>query len=632
MTRDEQAIYDAISDEAADYIEKRAADRIELRERYADVIGKNRYNNRDFEALVNSMFDGFDTMERHYARSNDRIGDWLPKAVMDMVDGHFANSVLSDRRTADELDNRTYNEMDDMAKLYKDLLGSRTRGRDRDRERGRGRDDRDDRDDRGRRGSGYSREPARTTGRDMGRERRDEGTGYRRKSSTASRVVAGDHWSELAESIEPRAQVVEPVKDTRRPVRDEPVIVPVAPKEVRPVLEGPDYTKPRPHDEFLRNGEHWMVASKAKWEMPFNYANPLASTPKIYDVRKDIKYLVKSTDGTVREELVKVTEDNRYLAHEALAAPERYRSEQTNRRSATISLRPAAVSEEDQLNPVKPTMKDTTLQTALSAIELTQFEIPSTGSYLGETLEGAVFNTRVKMAAENAPTRLNVCYKHTALTASSWLQEELVLKVFASVNLAQAAIQMRELKSEFDITIWNELNKRFSDLVLRAVRYQFQHIAVKTLSFANDWEALIAHLETARGEGFASDFAQRTAYIVPAACTIAARSDLGEFTDMPGTDIPCVVFMDMLGMICVDTTMDLLGLGNQLKVQESGASVTQTSDANLCTTIRSIYDKLDGKAVSSGACRVYFNTVDGQMVEIIPFAARKENFILALHK
>lgn len=207
-----------------------------------------------------------------------------------------------------------------------------------------------------------------------------------------------------------------------------------------------------------------------------------------------------------------------------------------------------------------------------------------------------------------------------------------MLKVFASVNLAQAAIQMRELKSEFDITIWNELNKRFSDLVLRAVRYQFQHIAVKTLSFANDWEALIAHLETARGEGFASDFAQRTAYIVPAACTIAARSDLGEFTDMPGTDIPCVVFMDMLGMICVDTTMDLLGLGNQLKVQESGASVTQTSDANLCTTIRSIYDKLDGKAVSSGACRVYFNTVDGQMVEIIPFAARKENFILALHK
>ncbi|MNY62234.1 hypothetical protein D3C86_1990170 [compost metagenome] len=65
---------------------------------------------------------------------------------------------------------------------------------------------------------------------------------------------------------------------------------------------------------------------------------------------------------------------------------------------------------------------------------------------------------------------------------------------------------------------------------------------------------------------------------------------------------------------------------------ETGASITAQADAALNTVVRGLYSKLDDKAPSAGATRVYLNTNDGAILELIPFAARKENFILAVVK
>lgn len=639
MTRDEQALWDAIADEAVKYIDDRADERdaSDLRIRYADILGKNNYANRDFEALIDSMFDGFSNIEDEYAREKDRLEDFLPKAVADVVDGHFANSVLSNRRTADDLDNRTYREMEDMVKLYKDLLGGRGRGGrgDRDDRGGRDRGGRGGRDDRG--GSGYSRggRQERTSTRDLGRTSGgSSGGGWRNQRAARTKVAAGDHWAEAARDAAEVNERDDRVEE-RRPAATKPLVAdsPIHPPvDTRPVLEGPDYTKARPYDEFLENGEHWKVASKSGWKIPFDYNNPLASVPKLYDVRTQIKYHVKDKDGVVREEIVKVNEDNRYLAHEAQVAPERYQS--TSRRSTpAVSLGGAkAAPAGDELNAVeaKPTVDN--LQVALGRLPTDQFEIGEAGAPLAETISGLVFNTRLKMYPGKDSQRLNICYRHTALMATSWEQEELVKRIYNSNNLSAAAQALRDLKGDFDAAIWNELNKRFSDLVLRAVRFQFQHNSVKAMSFSNDWEKLIKHLEGTKGEGFASDFAQRTSYIIPMACAIAAREDLSAFTEQPDVDLPCVVFLDSTAIVCLDSTLDLLGVGRQLLEMETGASIVATADANLTTTVRGLYNKLDDKAPSPGATRVYINTNDGAVLEVIPFAARKENFILVAAK
>ena len=645
LSRDDQVLWDAIADEAERVIEERARNRDEMRERYADILGKNNYSNRDFDGLIDSIFGAFDNIEREYARKDDRLDDFLPLAVEDIVDGHFANSVLSNRRTADDLDDDTFRDMQDAVDKYKDLLGGRGRSsrysRD-DRDRG-GRGDRDSRRERG--GSGYSRsgggrDRERASSRDLGRERSgSSGGSWRNRTKGSARAASGDGWGALAgEVAEVNEAEARREEAARRPAASvvaasEVRSAPVAP--ARPALDGPDYTKARPHDSFWENGEHWVVASKSDWKIPFDFSNPLNSVPKLYDIRTHVKYLVKNADGVVREEIVKVTDDNRYLMHEGLAQPERYHS--TGRRSTpAVSLGGTKVVEEDQLNEVADKPKVTVLRDALAALPVDQFAVAEAGAPLGETLTGLVFNTRVKMATATPPDaqRLNICYRYTPIVVSSWAQEDLVKRVFESNNLAAAANQMRELKTQFDIQLWEALNKRFSDLVLRAVRFQFQHNAVKALSFANDWEKLVSHLEATKGEGFASDFAQRTAYIIQLACAIAQRADLGAFTELPeGSEVACVVFMDLSAIIALDGTLDSLGIGNVITSMETGASITGAADQALATAVRHIYGRLDSEVAScAGGCRVYINTLDGATLEVIPFAAKKENFILTAVK
>lgn len=626
LSQDEQVIWDALADEAAHVIDDRARDRDKLRERYADVMGKGDFRNRDFDGLVNVMFDAFPEIERKYARSGDRLSDFLPEAVGDIVDGHFANSVLSDRRLSDDLDDRTFREMEDAVHRYKDLVRGR-RG-----ERG-GREERD-RDGRRGGGTGYSRERGRDrdNSRDMGREARNAGGGWRNRSATR-RAAAGEGWNDVARD----AAATQQAEVRREEPAARPVPVPVeqvaaapAPAPQRPALDGPDFTKARPYDDYWVKGEHWIVAIKSPWKLEWDDQNPLASVPSLYDVRTHVKYHVKSEDGKVREELVKVQQDNRYLAHDQMAQPERYQSPRSS--SPAVSLSGKPVAEEDKLNDVQAKPQVSYLTDVLKGLDTTHFVPGEGGAPLAETIEGLVFDTRVKMFGSDRPQRLNVCFRTTPLIASSWKQEDLIREVYNCHNLAAAAVKMQELKDQFDAPIWNVLNKRFSTLVLRALTLQFQYNSVKSLSFAEHWDRLINHLETQKGEGFASDFAQRTNYIVTMASTLADRADLPGFTGREDEDVPCIVFLEQIAMIAINATMDGLGLGNVLEKMELGVSITASGDADLNAAVRHVYGKLDGNAPTPGACRVFLNTSDGTLMELLPFAARKENYILAVAK
>jgi len=634
LTREEQTIWDAIADEAVAVIEDRERDGDRLRRKYGDVMSKGDFRNRDFESLVNLCFEAFPVIEDKYARDGDRLSDFLPKAIEDIVDGHFANSVLSNRELERDLDDRTYNEMQDAVDRYKDLVrgrGGRDRGYGRDDRGGRGRD----RDDRG--GTGYSRGGRGgrddRNSRDIGREARNAGGGWRNRGS-GQRASVGDGWvatareAAAAQEVEVRQDAATP---TPPPAAAAPAPAPVAPS--RPALDGPDFTKARPYDDYWMKGEHWIVAHKSPWTLAWDDQNPLASVPKLYDIRTHVKYHVQSQDGKVREELIKMSQDARYLMHDQMAQPDRYQSTQP-RAGHSVSLSGQKIEQgEDKLNDVPSKPKATYLHDVLNGIPLPQFNVdPQTGAPLAETLQGLVFNTRVKMFGNEDAQRLNVGFRTTALVASGWKQEELINQVGQSHNLAAAATKMNELKAEFDPVIWDTLNKRFSELTLRAVRFQFQHASVKALSFASDWQKLIDHLHTQKGEGFASDFAQRTSYIVAMACTLADRGDLPGFMDREGVEIPAVVFLDQIAMIAIEGSMDDLGFGNAIQKQETGVSITANADQELNAAVRHVYNKLDGNATSSGACRVYFNTSDGQLLELVPFAARKENFILVAVK
>lgn len=220
-------LWDDIADIAIDHIEECAERRGEvrdLREQYAELMGKRRYENSDFNNLIDAIEDSADRIEDEYCRGRDRLDDVLEQAVQDIIDGHFAMVVLDNRRVADQLTDKTYRSMQDLAERCGELLdGGRRRGRGRDdddrrggRRNDRGRDrDRERRGDRDRDRRG-SRDDDRRRDRDSdrGRERRyhersdrdDDRRGSRRRDRDDG---IGDGWSKLADLNEDRERLAE---------------------------------------------------------------------------------------------------------------------------------------------------------------------------------------------------------------------------------------------------------------------------------------------------------------------------------------------------------------------------------------------------------------------------------------
>lgn len=622
--------WDDVADLVVDYINKKAANRNALRREYANLLSDNKWVNRSFSGLIDIIVAVIPECEDKYSNGRDSFTDYMSRAVADIVDGHFASSVLSNNDLADDLDDRTFDEMRESARIYESVLrASGKGGRDRSDRGGRngrsthssrGRDNDRDRDDRSR---------IRSTGRDAPRSRR------------ASEEPIADAWSMLHDNA-PTAKVREEREEPRERVRVvEPEYTPPTPPPVESFtpseVEGPNYTHTRPADDFWIGTKHYQAAHLSKWELSGDGDNPITKTPSFVDINQRVRYVVRDESNHVTEELEELNDDNRYLQHDLSDRPV-----DTGRKTAAVSLLAIAARANGLPEDTTLTKEEQIRRVFPLAGMVRKLEMPTEIKFNIETgAIGCVFASRAKLSAAKAvdaeiEQSVDFHITRTPLVATSWNQLEYIEQIHKSTTLTQAMEILNELKPVIDASIWGVLNRRFSDLIMRTVRYQFQLPGLKTFNFANDWLKLLSWFENKRGASEAAEFARRAVYVVTAACQHVDRDELPSMADdlwvNPNADgdfVPAVIFIDFMVLANFDKDIDQLGIGGQLAERPTGVALNGVDNEDLLNAMRAFYRKVSGLLPPPARVTVYLTTSDNRTVEVIPFACRTDNFIMA---
>lgn len=601
---------------AADIIERNARQN-DLRYKYAEMMAANRWVNRDMDGLVNAIVAALPALERSLARAGDRLSDWIDNAIAMMIDGHMAGVVLSNKSASSQLDNQTYEEMRREANAFIEMCNSGGRGG--------GLGDRDDRG--GRQGTAGIGQ----VGNNFGQQRNNTGGGLDDGWEAIARASRG-HLEEVAE---PERE--EPVRRSD-PLPERATTAYREPEVPETHIEGPDYTKVDPWKEFWKEGEHWQVAHHSKWKLTpaldGRIRTGIELVPKYYDINTHLKYYVMNESGEVREELIEVTDDNKYQAHQL-------RSSQDNEfkptiRSAAMSLNPRnnRPAEDDNVLDVLDDAPVPDLVQILNAVDEEQMISDTAPALITDSMAAAVFSSRAKMVRDGAANRVELSVMRTPVLVKGLDQVELINRVFESPTLSAAAFQMNELKSQFEPNLWNVLNRRITDKLQHATRYAFQYNGLtNAVNFADHFDKVIRHIgqPNVRGQEWAAAYAARAKYVLATACGHLSQEDLQD--GLSGLDSPdginAVVFADYQVVVSLDYTLDQVGLGNALVTNEMGLAITSTEHPKLHAALHRIYRKLEA-FYSAVQVRVVLSTSDNRLVEIVPYSAKTSSFVLAL--
>jgi hypothetical protein len=644
-SREAERIWDLVFDETIRYIEAKADGVdvrddfiLDLRRSYAENLGKHRYNNSNMDKLVKLTFANLRNIEDELGQRGDREKDIIRLGVEAMVDGHFAESVFADPKLVRELPRDAERGMEDAMRLAAKLAGAgRRRG---------GRDDRDDdRDDRRGGGARWStRDDRDDRDRDRGgrdRDRRDT----RRSGPRDSRSVndGADHWDVLSDigvatderddrddrRDEPRRE--EPRRE-REPERREPEYE--HPEEPLPHLEarnthvdGPDHTRANPYEDYWLNDEHWRVAHLSGWKLTGDGEQLITAVPTLYDVNQYIKYYVMDSSGEVREELVEVDNENKQLAHSL--------REDTQ----SIDAPKAAPTGGISLKALKEGVTDISLELDKPGLKLGDLikQIPTdqltfSNALAADSIISAVFQGRVRLNSEDAPVRVDVQFLRTPIAVQDNAQLDLVAKVGAANTLTQAAELLEELKPQFEKPVFELLNKRFTENLLRSAKYQFQFDKVTKLDFSRHYGRFLDAYGTKRGAAEAAQFAQRVGHVTTLSTAYVSAEEIADIAGDLITDVKnpkALVFLDVLAVASFAATIDELGIGLALTMDETGLAVTQSSNRELFTTLRGLYSALEQQTPPGLKPRLLLSTSDNRLIEVLPYACRLESFILA---
>ncbi|MNP96537.1 hypothetical protein D3C85_91220 [compost metagenome] len=640
-SREAERIWDLVMDETIRYIEAKADGVdvrddfiLDLRRSYAENLGKHRYNNSNMDKLVKLTFTNLRTIEDELGQRGDREKDIIRLGVEAMVDGHFAESVFADPKLVRELPREAERGMEDAIRLAGKLAGAgRRRG---------GRDDRDDDRDRDRGGARWgNRDDDRDRDRDRGgrdRDRRDT----RRSGPRDSRAGndGADHWDILSDigvatderdERGDRDERDEPRRE-REPERREPEYE--HPEDPLPHLEarnthvdGPDHTRANPYDDYWLDNEHWRVAHKSGWKLTGDGEQLITAVPTLYDVNQYIKYYVMNESGEVREELVEVDNENKQLAH---SLREDTQGIDTPKAAPTGGISLKALKEgttEISLELDKPGLK---LGDLIKQIPTDQLTFGN--ALAADSVASSVFQGRVRLNSEEAPVRVDVQFLRTPIAVQDIAQLDLVAKVGAAGTLTQAAELMEELKPQFEKPVFELLNKRFTENLLRSAKYQFQFDKVAKLNFSQHYGRFLTAYGNIRGAGEAAQFAQRVGHVTTLSTAYVAAEEIADIAGDLIVDVKnpkALVFLDVLAVASFGASIDELGIGLALTMDDTGLAVTQASNRDLYTSLRGLYSALEQQTPPGLKPRLLLSTSDNRLIEVLPYACRTESFILA---
>lgn len=598
----------------------------DLRQQYGEMMAANRWVNQDIDGLVNNIVAALPALERKLARAGDQLQDWIDAAIAAMVDGHFAGVVLKSR-SADRLDEQTFAEMKREAQAFVDIVDEGRGGRGGGGFGARGG------------GGGYER-GGYTAASNIGAI----GTGHSHRTNGGSEAdLMNDSWAILAQQNvtdnlpAERQADLRPVERAEAPLSEAPIYREPTPP-VASTVEGPDYTKADPWADFWREGEHWQAAHRSKWRLTEKLDDTIRRgielVPKVYNINTHLKYYVMNERGEVREELIEVSDDNRYLSHQLRSSDD---SEfRPAVRSAGLSLNPR-----NNQKPVQDVTGDDMFDADAAAPDLVDILgqikddeiLPETDNVLiVDSLPAAVFSNRAKAIKLGLRVRAELSVRRTPVLVTSPDQAQLVDQINDAPTMTAAAEKMNELKHQFEPNLWHTLNDRISEEFRHATKYVFQYTGLtNAIKFAEHYPLAINHISAKRGAEFATNFASRIRYVLDRACGHLTDADIASgvsgLAEMDG--IHAVVFADYQVVISLEYTLDQLGLGRALLDNAAGMAVTSTDHPKLHAAVSRVYRKLDD-TFSSVRFRVVLSTSDNRTVEMVPYAAKTTAFVLAL--
>lgn len=608
---------DLVAEFACNYIDRKGDEggRGSNRDAYAGTMSASRWQNRAFDGLVNTILDALDDLEDEFKERNDNFEDWLKPAVEFCVDGHFAMAVLADRRASDELTDRIYNDMQDTKDRFLRIVGGDQRG-------GRG----------GRRDGGGARvtsglgQVAMTGDSDSGRGQRD--TGSRRVSSM---MMSPEERAEVA-SV-PR----EEPRQEERVVREEPARRAPVVEQRTTRKNGPDFTQPRPHEDYWLGDEHWQLARISTWVKNYdpylNDGEPVIKAPTLVDLKSQILYFVKDSQGRVREEIVDVDEDTRYMQHAALDDPKRNAgivAIDTSPRTSVVRLgrnnsNPSQEAEQE-VRKVSLSITDHLANTNKEGGDFAQVD----------SLTIANFSARYACSQQGQPV-LKRFLMRTPCLVSGPEQEKLLNELETASNLAEICKLFNENANKFDANLWSLLNQRFSTQLLRATRYQWQLEKLKNINFATSFQTFMDKLSSSgmMDESTLAGYSRRIRFIASKALARLSGSDvIDTVADLlqSGNEVPAMVFVDYLHVVAVPGDLDSMGIGSQLRTAPIGLALTSTVNAELFRAVSGMYNTITAETDNNVGTRLFISTSDNHLIEVLPFMGRTDAFVLTLEQ
>lgn len=605
-----------------------------LRDLYAEIMGQQNWRSDLFYDSIDIIANNFDSLaDRLDPSGRMDTGEIVDAIVDEYMTGHLATLVLGDRATSDRLDDRMYRDMEDAAADFKRIFGGgRGRGFLQQRSSSPGAyrtaPSSRDRADRRYSYSGQGRDHRSYTG----SNRSYSGGGRSFSGRGDTRVIAGVdnvHSSSAREDEEvrrsSRREREEPLPERERPVQ-EPV------KHQDELSDFIDFTKVKPLENFIRNGEEWQLAATANAQWIFGYAG----VNTFYDINEKLRYLVKGRDGKIREEFEMIDDNNRYLQHEAAVSKgesQTYRSHVPIGKAATPDAlikyqKKENISLEDVLGRNVSLICDKMNEQAENSSMLIR------GS-LEEAVQTALIDLGRVSESVEAGYGLYMVRDIVVLRLDSARSEEQLMSLEDSVNLTDFHKRLETLQSSMDASLFNKVNRRISRLLDNSLRYQWQKPSKNGIDFVTDFPMIVEMLNRSSDQGYVSELMTRTTYLIKLALQRVSPDQVSLVLDDISEGASAnklVVFIDYAHIVSLNSTADELGIGRQLEGSRKGSAVSANSPTGaLETAFRRLFKALPSMASDSlrNVHPMRLITKDSKVITVYPYKARQADYILS---
>lgn len=621
-----------VYDRTIDYIQNRAPDN-EVRDAYDRYMSAQNYNNNDMATLVDVIVAIADA-ELSTVRSDREAEQLIKDIVVNMVDANVGAFALSDRRIADAVPDRTYDDLKRAAAKWEDII-TRLQGGTRGARSsyGGGRQGRSvfaaQERSFGQRRSVFDRdEPAQTrasnspfAGRPAVGVQREhplfDRPAYAAPRTTGFGQSARNGYTGSTEAERPQYQS----RETQAPEVN----------VTQPKVDGPDMSKERPYDDFWVDGEHWQLAHKSNWIWAWS---PKQQTRRAYDIDREVCFLVKGKDGTIREEFIAMTDDLVETAHEirAQVRPNRPRSMLERQENDPIFIG-------DDVDAVDLDALNNTLITArkelLSDLDLTNPQINTPAVAISGIEEAALRVAGMATKHDADITTIN------AIDGVQLAADPATIKALESIKAlspGEADLQVLQkrllsLRGTMAENVMNFLDKHYTKEVNSVLRDQFGQTGLAIDSFIEDFGDLLnCGSFKKHGQAYVAQFLSRTSILLAGLHFMVDADERLEFLEC--TDIlpiaeedpeaykqfrnNVVVLFRPVAMIHAKVDSEQFGLvTNEVRTPVRTGVGADVEMADLLTSLYAIGRK------TAGAGHVYLVTADNICFELVPISGAR---------